>query len=474
MSKSTPMPEAEPKPTPPDSVAKDPGLAHVPSPYQGQQLGPWLHFRISSYWFATNFLWGALLEIMLPAEVRHIAPHLRAIGLPALEGVGALIALVVPLIAGALSDRCVSAFGRRRPFIVVGVAINIVGLGLVALAYHMAKPIPAEHGGGYFALFTDPGYLSFLAAFMVVQFGNNVATASYSGIIPDLIPAEQRGAASGWMAMQSQAGTLFGVLGSGLVLSHAPESIKYAVLAAVLILAALITVLGIKETPLPHNPPPIHWGDYLRSLWIDPKKYPDFAWVWLTRFLVMMGFYAISPFINYYLIDVIKIEDPGKSAGYVMGLVLLAATISGYLGGVLSDRLGRKRMVYFANGAMAVVVLGFIFCRNLEQVLLVGVLFGLGYGAYISVDWALGTDVLPSKVDAGKEMAVWHIAMTLPQSITGPIAGFLIAMFGMTEFHKDGETIFHYSVTGYTAVFVLSSICVAAGALLLRNVRGVN
>ena len=457
---------------PPTSV-----LPHVPSPYAGVTLSVRQHLKISAFWFATNFLWGALLTIMLPAEAKHMAPQYRVTALAILTGLSAFVALFVPLLAGALSDRCSHPLGRRRPYIAAGVAINLAGLFLMHLTFRNASPITGNSSAHWIeicrVLLTNPSFISFLLAFMVVQFGNNVASAAYSGIIPDLIPENQRGAASGYMAFMSQAGTLFGAVGCGLLLGGQSESVKYLLLMAVLGLVTMITVLGVRETPLPFKPPPIKWGAYVKSLWIDPKKYPDFAWVWITRALVMLGFYSVLPFVNYYLTDVIGIEHPEAAASKLIGVILITSSISGFYGGVLSDRIGRKRVVYFSNALIAVMSLVFIACHNMPQVMAVGMLFGLGFGAYTSVDWAMGTDVLPSKVDAAKEMAVWHIAMTLPQSIAAPIAGALIAIYGVKELQVQGETVYHYPHAGYALVFVMASVCFALGAYFLRNVRGV-
>ncbi len=453
---------------------------HVPSPYEGKFIKHRQHLSISAYWFATNFLWGALLVLMLPNEMRLMAPHYRVSALGLLTGIAAIVALTVPLIVGALSDRCTSRFGRRRPYIVVGVLINIVGLGLMAAAFTFATVIPSPPAGqepGQWEtigiLLSNSSFLWFLFAYIVVQFGNNIASAAYSGIIPDLIPQEQRGAASGYMALMSQTGTLMGGVIVGFALSGQPEWIKYGVLALVLGGVAAITIRGIEETTLQGPLDPLNWKQYLKSLWIDPKKFPDFAWVWITRALVMLGFYSVLPFINYYLIDVIGIKDPDQAAPMLMGVILLASSISGVYGGYVSDRIGRKKVVYLANGVIAVMVLGFIFCRNFEQVLIVGTLFGIGFGAYTSVDWALGTDVLPTKTNAAKEMAIWHVAMTLPQSIAAPIATIIITSFGKTSVKEEAEVVVHYTSAGYGAVFLMAAICFAAGAYFLKNVRGV-
>ena len=457
-----------------------PEAPHVESPYHGKKIGHGLHIAISAYWFATNFLWGALLVLMLPNEIKTLAPGYRVTALGLLTGIAAFVALVVPLVVGAMSDRCRSPLGRRRPYMLVGVLINLVGLALMAAVYHTATPIPApatgqEPGTGAVLgiLLSSPAFLGFLFAYIVVQLGNNISSAAYMGVIPDLVPEDQRGAASGYMALMSQAGTLFGAVVVGMVLGKQPEGVKYAVLGLVLAGIAAITIVGIKETPLKIDKMNMDWGAYARSLWIDPKTYPDFAWVWITRALVMLGFYSVLPFINYYLFDVIGIQNPDDEAPKLMGVILIASSISGVYGGYISDRIGRKRVVYVANGMIAVMVLAFIFCRQFNEVLLAGTLFGIGFGAYTSVDWALGTDVLPSKTNAGKEMAIWHVAMTLPQSIAAPVAGLLIESFGTETIMREGEKWTRYSSNGYAAVFLLTAVCFALGAFLLKNVRGV-
>ena len=455
-------------------------IVSVPSPYEGRLLTLKDQLAISAYWFATNFMWGALLISILPGEMKILAPSYRVLAISLFTGLSAVIAIAVPLVVGALSDRCVSAWGRRRPYMAIGVGLNAFGLLCMALVFllmpRLPAPVHAEPGIGetLAALLTNPTYLAFLLAYMVVQFGNNVTSAAYMGVIPDLVPEDQRGTASGYMALMSQAGTLMGIvamiavgaLGGG-------EAAKYATLVLVLVGVALVTILGIRENPLPVRPPKIVWSRYVRSLWIDPRQYPDFAWVWITRALVMLGFYSVLPFVNYYIDDVVRSRSVERDAGVVLAIILVASTASALKAGNLSDRIGRKRVVYIANAVIAVFALGFIFCRTLEQVLVVGVLFGLGYGAYISVDYALGTDVLPSQKDAAKEMAVWHIAMTLPQSIAAPLAGVLISAFGMTEAVVNGEKVPHYTVAGYSAVFILCSVCFGAGAYLMKNVRGV-
>jgi len=416
------------------------------------------HLALSAYWLSTNLLWGAMLVILVPSQMKQLAPANPAEMVGLLLGVGAVPALVVPLLVGPLSDRCMSRWGRRRPYMVVGSAVNVAGLALL-----------------WYASLRLNLWLYF-AGYLVTNVGNNIATGSYSGMIPDIVPKDQRGEASGWMATMSQIGTILGVVSASRLMAAGHMTASYAVIAASMVLFLLVTVLGTKERPRREAPDPIDWAKFIKNLWIDPRKHPDFAWVWITRALVVMGMWTVQEYMQFYLTDVMKVAEADKEmvTGQVVLAMLVCATITGVLGGIISDRLGRRKIVvYVANTTIAAASVALLVSPSLTWVYVIGAVFGLGLGAYYSVDWAMGCDVLPNKDDAAKDMAVWHVAMVLPQSIALPLAGWLLGLFGKTMTHTPAGMITHYTHSGYTAIFCLAAFFLALGAVLLRNVRGV-
>ncbi|MBN9501104.1 MAG: hypothetical protein BGO01_02945 [Armatimonadetes bacterium 55-13] len=419
-----------------------------------RKIGFWEHLALSAFWFGTNFIWGAFLGPVLSSQMAKLAPNSSAASLGILYAFGALPALLVPLIFGPLSDRCRHALGRRRPYIIGGGLMALAGLASMAVAFQSQQLT-----------------LYFLGYF-ILQIGANIAIAAYSGIIPDLVPKDQRGKASGYMALMSQLATLFGALISGILIDKGAHMLVFGLISGIFFLFLLITIYGVREQRFEDEVPPFEFATYLKSLWIDPKKFPDFAWVWLTRALMMLGFYAIQPYLLYFLRDVIKVENPATKSAIVFALILLAATISGFVGGMISDKTGRKPIVKIASMTIAVMCVILVFCRNLEQALIGGAIFGLGYGAYISVDWALGTDVLPNKEDAGKDMAVWHVSMTLPQQIAPLIAGQALAQFAGQPIIEHGEKVQSYTHSGYIVIFFFAAICFAASGLLIDKVKG--
>lgn len=424
---------------------------------EGGSLNSRGHFAVSAYWLATNLLWGALLIILVPRQIRQIAPARAAEVQGLLIGLGAIPAVVVPLLIGPLSDRCMSRWGRRRPYMVVGVAINLIGLAILWCA------------GLRLILWL------YFVGYLVTQIGNNITTGSYSGVIPDVVPERQWGEASGWMAAMSQVGTIIGIFGSGILWSAGQVSAAYALMAGSLVAFLGITVIGTREIPRALPAEPLGVGDFVKRLWIDPRKHPNFAWVWITRALVVMGLWMVQEYLQYYVVDVVGVpdKDAALAVAEIVGVSLVCATITGMLGGRISDRVGRKRVVYVANGVIAAAAIAFLFSDSFLYTLFVAMVFGLGFGAYYSVDWALGCDVLPNKQDAAKGMAVWHIAMVLPQSVAQPIAGGILGSFLLGVEQTPDGPVPHYALMGYVLIFSLAALFLLLGAVLLRNVRGV-
>jgi MFS family permease len=159
--------------------------------------------------------------------------------------------------------------------------------------------------------------------------------------------------------------------------------------------------------------------------------------------------------------------DAAAASSMFLLMLLVGAIISSLAAGRLSDRFGRKPMIYLSGALQSIVMLAFIFSRSFEVAILMGIVFGLGYGAYNAVDWAMGADVLPSTTDYAKDMGVWHIAMTLPQSIATPIAGVLLDYFQAIGRATGQPTL------GYTVIFTLAFIYFVLGTVLVRQVRGV-
>lgn len=404
-------------------------------------------FFVSCFWLAYNVHWGALLAIVLPSQIAAIVGDANKEFYNGLiPPLGALVSLLITPVAGALSDRSRSRFGRRRPFMAVGTLVNILFLLLIA------------------GFSTGSNIWLFLLCYMGIQLGNNWSGGPYAGLIPDVVPEAQRGSASGWLALMTAIGTLVGALAAGQLIQGNRYWPIYLLIVVSMALMLALTWWGVRERPVTTPVEPFRWRTFARSFWLDPTTHRDFYWVLLTRGLVTMGIYSVFTFFLFFLQDIIRVPDPTQQASFLVGIIIAAGIPTSIVAGALSDRIGRKPLVYASGGLMALVSLAYItviFSPSLPMTFAMGALFGVGYGAYQAVDWALAIDVLPSGEGVAKDMGIWHVALVLPQ-ILAP------AITGLTLNALKGTSL----TLGYTVVFVLTALWFTLGTVFVRQIRG--
>jgi MFS family permease len=437
--------------------------SHAAVPSARPHMRAWQQAALSLYWFATNAHWTAILITLLPLQAELIGgSEFKGTTLGQILAIGALASMIVAPLFGAWSDRVRTRWGRRKPFVVAGTIGNV--LGLLALAYIPSAP---------------SALVPYILAFIWIELFNNLATAPYSGLIPDMVVPEQRGSASGWMGLMLMLGNFLGGI-TGLVLGAIGGiSAAYVAIAFIMIAGMLATVLTVVE-PEPPVVPPFRWAAFIHGL-LEPFKSRDFSWVFWTRFLVTLGTFTVQSFLLFYMQDVIAggaetfdytffgvklANDAASATSFFVLPLLLGAILSSLAAGVLSDRYGRKLMVYISGGLQALVVLIFLFSTSFATAVIMGFIFGLGYGAYQAVDWALASDVLPSESDYAKDMGIWHVSFTLPQVLAVPIGGVLLDTFQRIGRQNGMPNL------GYTVLFVLAFIYFVLGTVFVRQIRG--
>lgn len=428
------------------------------------RLSTFRQAMLSLFWFGMGVQWTVVLITTLPAQAFMIGGDAikgQTLGLVLL--VGALLSVIAAPVFGALSDRVMTRFGRRRPWIVVGAIMNVVGL--FGLAY-----LPRPNDLSSLPLF--------ILAFIWVEFWSNLATAPYSALIPDLVPPEQRGSASGWYGLMYVLGFFVGALVPFVFTTNGQTDITglYYFVAVVVLLSMLGTVVFVQEPRLSFKPQPFRAGEFVRGL-LEPLRDHDFRWVFWTRFLMVMGVYTVQEFLQFYMADVVKnymlfgvqvASNAVTAAGVFLLMLLVGALPSSLAAGYLSDRLGRKAVVYFSSALQAIPPIVFVLASpSFAITTLMGLVFGLGFGAYQSVDWALASDVLPSESDYAKDMGVWHVALTLPQVLATPIGGVLLDNFQIVGRQQGLQNL------GYQVIFALAVLYFALGTVLVRRIRKV-
>jgi MFS family permease len=159
-------------------------------------------------------------------------------------------------------------------------------------------------------------------------------------------------------------------------------------------------------------------------------------------------------------------EDAAKFTDNWLLVVVMTALPFGFFGGQISDRLGRRKIfVYLAGAAQSFVALVFIafYPKSIPLVYALGVAYGIGYGLYFAVDWALACDTLPDKTKSAKDMGLFHIALTLPQAILPLFGGALIDYLNK---HMAANS-------GYRVVFSSAVVFLFVGTVLVSRIKSI-
>ncbi len=413
--------------------------------------------NINVFWLANQFHWNALIAIIIPSMIAKLLdPAQRDINLPLVIVWGTFAAVFVNPFVGAISDYVTFRLGRRRPFMIVGTIVNVIVLLVFAFTPNLNRGL----------------LLPMMALlFFLLQCSNNFANSPWSAIIADQVPQSQRGLTAGINGLALLLGTAIGSLAAGHIVNkqdalpvYKSEIMQvFLLIAAVQTLAVIYTVLTVKETPLPPvQYAPFRVRPFLQKFFFKPSRYPDLSWVLLARLLVMMGIWGIFYFLQYYADTVLGVAGEQFIGTLFLPILLLAALPTSLLAGWFSDRWGRKRLVYISGAMMTAVCLLFIFWQTATGALVAAVFFGIGYGAYTSVDWALATDALPPTDEAGKFLGLWSAMGILPQVIGTCIGGVLLQVLQGLPHHF-----------GYTVLFLVTIVYFALGTAVIYQVKGV-
>lgn len=378
---------------------------------------------------------GAVPGVLLPLQVQGIDEANKAANLAVVTGIGAFAAMVISPIAGFVSDRTRSRFGRRAPWLLSGALAS--GLTLFSMGF-------------------ANGVIQLVIAWTIMQITLNVMISPLTALLPDRVPAAVRGTFSTFVGIGMMVGILGGqVLGAGLA-----ENIRTAYLVLpglMIIMVVLLLVFCPDVDSRPRVNEPFSAAMFLRTFWVDPRRHPDFFYGFLSRLALYTGYYVITGYQLYLLQDFIGLGARAIALVPVLGLVNLVAVMASIaVAGPLSDRIGRRKpIVITAALVMSMAMLVPLLMPTVPGMLAFTAICSLGFGAYMSVDAALMSEVLPSESTFAKDLGVLNIASTLPQTI-GPFLGGAIVVS-----------------LGYAALFPVGIVLAIAGALSIVPIKSV-
>ncbi|MFI2735221.1 MFS transporter [Streptomyces sp. NPDC018711] len=380
---------------------------------------------------AMFMLYMGIGAVLLPVQVELIDPANKVADFGLVSGVAAIFATLFNPLAGLLSDRS----GRRNPWILCG---GLGALGALALL-----------GAARTVLLVTIGWC-------LVQAMMNVYQAALTAVVPDRVPVERRGLASAMVGIGTPIGSAIGISTAALFVPS-DISFGYLVMGVVIAGAAVLFTAVVRERRQPKaEPVPLRRQ---MAAFADTMRSADFRWVFIGRFLMMLGFFSVSLFQMYILQDHIKLPeglDANEAVAFLAPIDAGTTLLATVVGGLLSDRIGRRKPLVGMSCALSgLAMLVPVVLPDWTGMLIFTVIAGLAFGCYMAVDTALVTLVLPSADDAARDMGVLNIANAGPQILAPLLASLLVGAIGYDGLYVTAALI---TLAGAAAVIPIKSV----------------
>jgi MFS family permease len=413
-------------------------MAHLPPPSgpSAQPGRPSLPFHqlltLSVYWLGIQTIWGGLNTIIIPGRLDDLSRDTQGTLLAIIFIAGAVAPILIQPTIGVISDFTISRWGRRKPYIVLGSLLDVVFLFGVAISND---------------------FVAMVAFYFLLQVSSNFAQGPFQGYVPDLVPAKQVGMASGLMGLMLTLGTIVGV---GIAtLGGLMDNMVLATMAlGVVEVATMVVLIATVDEGTAAPPRTKPWAQVALSAWgRDILKQRDVLWLLLVRLLFLGAFNATLIAVGYFR------RSHGMSDDDANGIVFIGTAIVGVCtalaaipGGRLSDRFGRRPVIWVAAAIATLGLAGVAVAPNPAIAVAAWVPFGLGMGLFLSADWALMADVIP-KATSGRYMGILNAGTAMAGPIFIIIAGPLQDLVAAAISDPLGPRV----AMGVAALFVVAS-----------------
>ena len=354
-----------------------------------------------------------------------------------------IFALVGYPVIGRLSDRTLSRFGRRRPYLVIGAVLILLG---------------------GFAILAATSAFVLTVGISLLMLGSVTSLVACLAVVPDQVEPAKRGMPSAMIGLGTPVGALVGLFLAQLV---APNlALMIMVPTGLSALASLVFAAVLKDRQLdPAERPAFRAKDLLGTFWVNPFVKTSFGLAWISRLLLFLGVAAVNAFQAFYLIMAQHVS-PAEVAGKIFQATLVLTVMSlvfAPIAGKISDKVGARKPFVIASAIVFAIGLALV----AQATTFTGFLFaiavmGLGQGVYFAVDFALVTQVLPDQTNPAKDLGIMNLASNLPASIVPAIAPLLLAIGATATMPQN-----------FTSLFMFGAVAALIGGLVIIPIRGV-
>jgi MFS family permease len=377
--------------------------------------------RISLYWLGLSSIFAGLTIIMTGrlefdglVDKANVGRALFFVSIS-----GAVIAALVQPTIGSISDYTISRWGRRKPYILIGSVLDLVFLVGIA----------------------SSNTLIAIAAFIaLLQFSSNFAQGPFQGYIPDLIPAPQVGTASALVGLMQVLGNVAGVVIGSMAVSAHNYALGLVALGVLELVTMVSVVVRVREGPPPKSREGRPWRSIAAEAWAtDILRERSFLWLVASRLAILMAGGVLTNLATFYLWRTMTVAEIDTNSVLIpmVGLVALGTLLSVVPAARISDRVGRKPVIW-ASCAMGAAGLAIVAAApSLPLAFLGTLIFGISAGTFLAVDWALMTDIIP-KASSGRYMGLSNVATASSGVLAIAIGGTLMDIVGGRNGGPDG------------------------------------
>jgi MFS family permease len=396
-----------------------------------------LLFGVSIFWLGLSMLADGLNTLVLPSHLFTLTTEEnRATTLGLLTFCGLVLGMMVQPVAGTVSDRLRHRWGRRGT-VAVGVLLTLAAL----TAFAFSKTL-----------------MTVMISYSLIQVTANIAQAAQQGFLPDLVPMRWRGTSAGLKGFMDFSGALLGYAVLGPLLGNEGTRLAILATAIVLLITLLLTLLFVREPLQPAQPAPYRFS-IREAFRIDLSQHRSFAWLIGSRFVFLLGSYAVIRFFLFFVAHRLNIDPDtaAEEAGALLAGLTLVTILAAPLTGWMADRWGRVRLMVGGAAFSALGVLLLILSKSNLEILFYSGIMAIGTAAFTGANWALTADLVPPS-----EGARFFGLANIGTAGAVAAAGLLGPIVDWANGIRTG--------TGYSVVFAISALAFVASIAFLRRV----
>jgi MFS family permease len=379
---------------------------------------------MSSLMLGANLVWVAYNSVLLPTLVEGVVTQSKGLIVGLIGFFGTLLAITVSILSGIISDHTASKWGRRTPAILIGA---LLGLPLIVLPSLFLAPALK-------AALLPVALPMIIVSFCGMQFFTNVGNGAWWPLLVDVVPENQRGLTSGIQGFLTLIGSAIGILVVTTMVEKEQTSAALWLIGGVFALSGIVNAIVIRGKDKPADPSDrISLGKAIRDMFKVRTRVAVFFWLVLAVLLAYMGINGLQFFALYFFQVYFPAVNP-EAAFRTMGGISLVVTMLAAVGsGLLSDKIGRRKLILWAMFVCAVTTLFMGLTGNYIIFLVMAGLRAAATGPIMAIAPALASDLSP-KDEAGQYMAYSNLSTGLSGALASLIFGVILVTMTRTTF----------------------------------------